>query len=74
MISAREVILTIVGFFLLCVMAPIGLTYMASINSTFNATGTAATYSAVYTIFSVLLPILFIIGAALHFIPKFKGG
>jgi len=68
-----EIIMVVVGFFLLAIMAPIGLSYLYSINSTFNATGTASTYSAVFTIWSVLLPVMFLIGVAFYFIPKMKG-
>lgn len=69
-ISAHAIIYTIVGFVLVAIMTPIGLNYLYTINSTFNATGTASTYAAVYTIFNVLLPVLYIIGAALYFVPK----
>lgn len=76
-VSAREVILAAVGFLLVAILTPIGMTYITATNSTFGGNSTqvpggAATYAAVYTIFTILLPVLYIIGAALHFIPKLK--
>lgn len=70
--SAHEIIYVIIGFVLVAIMTPIGMNYLVSINSTFNVSGTASTYSAVYTIFSVLLPVLYIVGVALYFIPKLR--
>lgn len=69
-ISASEIILAAVGFLLVAILTPIGMTQVVGTNSTFGATGTAATYAAVYTLFTVLVPILYIIGCALYFIPK----
>ena len=69
-VSSKEIILGAVGFLLVCVLAPIGMSQIVATNSTFGQTGTAATYAAVYTIFTVLLPIVYMIGAALYFIPK----
>ena len=64
----RDIIMHAVGFLLAALMIPIGMTVVAATNSTFGVTGVAATYASVYTIFTVLLPILAMIGIALHFI------
>lgn len=69
-IKASDVILAAVGFLLVAILTPMGMTTIVATNSTFNQSGTAATYSAVYTIFTVLVPILYLIGCALYFIPK----
>ena len=53
--TIKEVIGIAIGFVLVTLVTPVSMAYLASINSTFNVTGVAATYSAVYTIFSILL-------------------
>jgi hypothetical protein len=77
-VSPKDIILTIIGFLLVAVMTPVGANYLFAVNSTFNLTGTtapsAATYAAVYTMFNVLLPVLYIIGVALYFIPRIGKG
>ena len=62
-ISAKDIILTAVGFLLVTILAPIAIGQIV-------ATTTTSWNAAVVTIFQVLLPIIYIIGAALHFIPK----
>lgn len=69
-IKATDVIMAAVGFLLVAILTPMGMTVIVGTNSTFNQTGVAATYAAVYTIFTVLVPILYLIGCALYFIPK----
>ncbi len=69
-VGLSQIIMIVVGFVLAAIATPVAMNYLVSINSTFNVTGTAATYSAVYTIFSVLLPVLYMIGVAIHFIPR----
>lgn len=69
-INISTAVLVVIGFVIMAVATPVALNYLYSINSTFNTTGTAATYSAVFTIFSVLLPVLYMIGVALYFVPR----
>jgi len=70
-ISAKEIILLAVGFLLVAILTPIGMTILVATNATFGGAGaTAATYASAYTIFTILLPVLYIVGAALYFIPK----
>jgi len=69
-VSSHDIIMAAVGFILISIMTPIGMAIIVATNTTFGATGTAATYASVYTIFTVLLPVLYIIGAAIFFIPK----
>jgi len=73
-VSMNEIIYSAVGFFLAVIITPIGMTYLAATNSTFGVAGTAATWAPVYTIFSVLIPVLYMVGLGLHFIPKMRGG
>jgi hypothetical protein len=72
-VSGRDIILTAVGFLLVVIMTPIGMTIIAGTNGTFGGAGTGAvgpvTYLSAYTLFSILLPVLYIVGAALYFIP-----
>jgi hypothetical protein len=67
-----QVVGIIVGFVVVAISTPVAFNYLYSINSTFNASGTAATYSAVFTIFSILLPVLYMIGVAIKFVPHGK--
>lgn len=71
--SIKQIIGIIVGFVVVALVTPIGMNYLVDVNATFNATGVSATYAAVYTIFSVLLPVLYIVGVAVHFIPHGGG-
>lgn len=73
-IKAQDIIMAAVGFLLVAILTPMGMTTIVSTNSTFNQTGVAATYAAVYTIFTILVPILYLIGCALYFIPKIREG
>ena len=68
--SIQQIVGVIIGFVIAAITTPVAMTYLVSINSTFNVTGVAATYSAVFTIFSVLLPVLYMIGVAIYFIPR----
>jgi hypothetical protein len=68
--SIGQIVGLVIGFVVCAVATPVAMNYLVSINSTFNVTGVAATYSAVFTIFSVLLPVLYIIGVAIHFVPR----
>ena len=72
-VSPSAIIATVVGFLLVVIITPIGMNYLATINSTFNQTGTAATWAPVFTMFNILLPVLYIVGMALYFVPKLKG-
>jgi len=66
-VSIRDVILFAIGFVLVAIMTPIGMEQIVGANTTgWNA--------SVKTIFTVLLPILYVIGAALVFIPNIRGG
>ena len=65
-LSINDVVLMAVSFLLVAVLGPI------AIGTVMNAT-TTGWNSAVKTIFQVLLPILWIIGVAVAYIPK-KGG
>jgi len=71
-VGMNQIIMVVIGFVIAAIATPVAMNYLVSINSTFNVTGTAATYSAVYTIFSVLLPVLYMIGVALYFVPRGK--
>jgi hypothetical protein len=68
--SIQQIVGVIIGFVIAAITTPVAMNYLVSINSTFNVTGTAATYAAVFTIFSVLLPVLYMIGVAIYFIPR----
>jgi uncharacterized RDD family membrane protein YckC len=69
-VDMGELIAVAAGFIMLAIVFPIGMGILTSVNSTFGVAGTAATYASVYTIFTVLLPVIYLIGAAVHFIPK----
>jgi hypothetical protein len=56
-----------IGLFIAGVMIPIGLQAIA----TANITGVDAT---VATVFTLLLPILAILGLVLYFVPRLRGG
>lgn len=65
-ISANEIIYAAIGFILLTILVPIGMSIVVG-------TSTTSWNSAVVTMFQVLVPILYIIGCALYFVPKFSG-
>jgi hypothetical protein len=70
-VSAKEIILVAVGFLLVAILTPIGMAVIVSTNATFGGVNaTTSTYASAYTLFSVLLPILYMVGAALYFLPK----
>jgi hypothetical protein len=60
-LSVKNIIYSAVGFLLVGVLTPIGMTQIVSANTT-------AWNSSVVTIFQVLLPILYIVGIAIGFI------
>jgi len=61
-ISAGEIVMLAIGFFLVAILAPIAMSEIVGANTT-------GWPPAVTTIFTILLPILFIIGVAIHYIP-----
>lgn len=71
--SMQKIIGIIVGFVVTALVTPISMAYIASINGSFNGSGLVATYAAPFTIFSVLLPVLYIIGVSVSFLPHGKG-
>jgi len=64
-VNASLIIAMAVGFLLVAIMAPIALNEIA------NATTTGWNASVV-TIFTILLPIIFIIGIAIRYVPRGK--
>lgn len=62
-VSPAAIIIMAVGFLLLGILTPIAMTQIITACSTTWGTAT-------FTIFTVLLPILFLIGVAIRFIPK----
>ena len=66
-VSANEIIYAGVGFLLVAILAPIAIGMDVSI-STVNWN------PAVVTIWQVLLPIVYMIGTGIYFIPKIRGG
>jgi len=63
--SVKSIILAAVGFLMVAVLTPIGMEQIVGANTT-------AWETAVTTIFTVLLPILYIIGVAIAFIKTGK--
>lgn len=62
-ITAGTIVMLAVGFLLVAILTPIAMTEIVGANTT-------GWEASVKTIFSVLLPILYIIGIALYYIPK----
>jgi len=62
-IGLRDVVLMAVSFFLVAILGPIALGTIA------NAT-TTGWNTSVITIFQVLLPVVWVIGVAIKYIPK----
>lgn len=60
-LSARNIVLSAVGFLLVAILTPIGMSQLVDANTT-------GWSPAVVTIFSVVLPIVYIIGIAYGFI------
>lgn len=70
-IGVSTVIMLAIGFLLVAILVPIAMVEIAKINAT---TGPGANWNAaVLTIFTVLLPLLVIIGVAIRYIPTGKG-
>ena len=65
-IGIRDVVLMAVSFFLVAILGPIAIGTIA------NAT-TANWNASVITIFQVLLPVVWVIGVAIKYIPKRVG-
>jgi len=63
MVNLQDVVLMVVSFFLVAILGPIAL------GTLFNATTTNWNASVV-TIFQVLLPILWVIGVAITYVPR----
>ena len=60
-LSAKNIVLSAIGFFLVAILTPIGMDQIVGANTTsWNAT--------VVTVFTIVLPILYIIGIAYAFI------
>jgi small-conductance mechanosensitive channel len=62
-VSPAAIIIMAIGFLLLGILTPIAMTQIITACSTTWGTAT-------FTIFTVLLPILFLVGVAIRFIPK----
>lgn len=69
-LTMENIILMVVGFFVFAILAPIGLTQIYAV----PAGNQTAWGTTIWTIFSVLLPILFLVGVAVRYIPRGKGG
>lgn len=65
-VKASDIIFAAVGFLLIGILTPIAMGQIVT-------TSTTSWNSAVITIFQVLLPVIYMIGTALYFIPKMKG-
>jgi len=65
-ISAGTIVTLAVGFLLVAILTPIAMNEIVGANTT-------GWQISVKTIFTVLLPILYIIGIALYYIPRGKG-
>jgi len=64
-VSLSEIILLALGFFLTALLTPIAMEQLVGANTT-------GWNSAVKTIFTILLPILYIVGVAYRYIPHTK--
>jgi len=62
-VNIQDIVMMAVGFFLVAILGPMAL------NEVFGANTTGWT-STVKTIFQTLLPILWVIGCAIYFIPR----
>ena len=62
-ISMTEIVVLAVGFLLVAILTPIGMTEIVGANTT-------GWQASVTTIFQVLLPILYIIGVAVRYVPR----
>ena len=66
-VSSSDIIYAGVGFLLVAILTPIAM-------GTLVGTSTSGWNAAVITIFQVLLPVLYMIGVGIYFIPQIKGG
>jgi len=68
-VGAMDIVTIVIGVFLLAILFPIGMSQLAvaSVNATTLGT-------PVFTILTIVLPILFLIGAAIRYIPSGKKG
>jgi len=66
-ISAATIVMLAIGFLLVAILTPIAMDQIVGA----NYTGWSA---PVKTIFTVLLPILFVIGVAIRYVPRAGGG
>jgi len=64
-VSPGTIVVLIMGFLLTAILTPIAMNEVVGTNTT-------GWQSSVKTIYSTLLPILYMIGVALYFIPKGK--
>lgn len=62
-ISASEIVMLAVGFLLVAILTPIAMTELVGANTT-------GWQASVVTIFSTLLPVLYIVGVAIRYIPR----
>jgi hypothetical protein len=62
-VSPKELVLAAVAFVLIAILTPIAL-------QTLIQTRVDGWNASVITIWQVLLPVMFVVGAALYFIPK----
>ena len=62
-VSSHDIIYASIGFILMVILTPIGMALVV-------ATTTTSWNAAVITMFQVLIPVLYIVGCALYFIPK----
>jgi len=64
-VNLKTIVAAAVGFLLVAILTPIGMTELVGANTTGWET-------AVKTVFSLLLPILYVVGVALYFMPRGK--
>ena len=80
-IQMSQVIMISIALIIIAIILPIGLAYVGSagnVNTTFYKNKTAGTFytlsevvdPAVITLFTILLPILVVIGIIMYFIPR----
>ena len=62
-INAGEIVMLAIGFLLVAILTPIGMNELVGANTT-------GWESSVKTIFSTLLPILYIVGVAIRYVPR----
>ena len=62
-VTAGEIVVLAVGFLLVAILTPIAMTELVGANTT-------GWQTAVKTIFTTLLPILYIVGVAIRYVPR----